>query len=128
MTFTLSQRFMFDAAHTLNRGEASERIHGHTYHCEISMSGAPDPRTGMVCDLAELQSVADGVRDVLDHRLLDTVPDLGPATLENLCLFIGARVRRYPTMSSVRVWRADGGSCLLTLAAPTPPADGQGGD
>ena len=38
--FTLSQRFFFDAAHTLQReieAEGSRRIHGHTYHAEVSV-------------------------------------------------------------------------------------------
>ena len=38
--FTLSQRFFFDAAHTLQReieAEGSRRIHGHTYHAEVAV-------------------------------------------------------------------------------------------
>jgi 6-pyruvoyltetrahydropterin/6-carboxytetrahydropterin synthase len=91
MRYELTQRFHFDAAHTLQReveAEPSRRIHGHTYHAEVSVAGTPDPRTGMVVDLAQLRRAIDGVRDRLDHRLLDEVPGLGPATLENLCAFI----------------------------------------
>ena len=54
----LSQRFYFDAAHTLNRAsrpaeeaDSSKRIHGHTYWAELMLEGEPDPRTGMVVDL-----------------------------------------------------------------------------
>ena len=38
MLFTISQRFFFDAAHTLRReieAEGSRRVHGHTYHAEV---------------------------------------------------------------------------------------------
>lgn len=91
MRYELTQRFHFDAAHTLQReveAEPSRRIHGHTYHAEVSVAGTPDPRTGMVVDLARLRRAIGTVRDRLDHRLLDEVPSLGPATLENLCAFI----------------------------------------
>jgi 6-pyruvoyltetrahydropterin/6-carboxytetrahydropterin synthase len=116
LKFTLSQRFTFDAAHTLDRGEASQRVHGHTYFAEVAMRGEPDVDTGMVVDLAQLRNVADGVRDELDHRLLDDVESLGPATIENLAAFIFRRVSRFPCFVSVRVWRADGGACFVESA------------
>ncbi|RZL53396.1 MAG: 6-carboxytetrahydropterin synthase [Variovorax sp.] len=83
--FTLSQRFFFDAAHTLRRemeAEGSRRIHGHTYHAEVSVSGVPDAATGMVIDLGILRRHLDDVRERLDHHLLDEVPGLGVPTLE----------------------------------------------
>mgnify|MGYP000178535474 CR=1 FL=1 len=46
MKFELSQRFYFEAAHTLHRtidAEGSLRIHGHTYHAEVTIAGQPDP-------------------------------------------------------------------------------------
>jgi 6-pyruvoyltetrahydropterin/6-carboxytetrahydropterin synthase len=44
MKYELSQKFYFEAAHTLERkvdAEGSRRIHGHTYHCEITLEGQP---------------------------------------------------------------------------------------
>jgi 6-pyruvoyltetrahydropterin/6-carboxytetrahydropterin synthase len=117
MRMTLSQRFTFDAAHTLDRGEASQRVHGHTYFGEVSVVGVPSAETGMLVDLDELRNLVEGVRDALDHRLLDDVEDLGVATLENLCAFVARRLGRYPCLSSVRIWRADGGSCRLEVGA-----------
>src|SRR6218665_316057 len=43
MQHTISQRFFFDAAHTLRReieAEGSRRVHGHTYHAEVALTGA----------------------------------------------------------------------------------------
>lgn len=119
MRFILSQRFFFDAAHTLAREietESSRRIHGHTYHAEVWLSGARDPSTGMVVDLGHLRHALDGVRQRLDHRLLDEVPGLHPPTLENLCLFIAEALG--PALGAslvrVRVWReALGDGCTL---------------
>ena len=87
----LSQRFYFEAAHTLHRSietEGSLRIHGHTYEAEVTLQGQPDPETGMLIDLAHLRQEIARVREMLDHRFLDEVDDLGPATLENLCAFL----------------------------------------
>lgn len=118
MQFTVSQRFYFDAAHTLQREietEGSRRIHGHTYHAEVSLSGPRDPVTGMVIDLGLLRQRLAEVRERLDHHLLDEVPDLGPATLENLCLFIAnALPELRPRLARVRVWREGvGDACTL---------------
>lgn len=119
--FTLSQRFFFDAAHTLQReieAEGSRRIHGHTYQAEVAVRGPRDPVTGMVIDLGHLRARCAGVRDRLDHHLLDDVPGLGAATLENLCVFIAdALADLQPPVSRVRVWReAAGDACVLDLS------------
>jgi 6-pyruvoyltetrahydropterin/6-carboxytetrahydropterin synthase len=120
MLFTVSQRFFFDAAHTLKRkieAEGSRRIHGHTYHAEVFLSGPRDPVTGMVIDLGLLRQALGEVRERLDHHMLDEVPDLGPPTLENLCLFIAKALPQLgPQLSRVRVWRdAVGDACTLEL-------------
>jgi 6-pyruvoyltetrahydropterin/6-carboxytetrahydropterin synthase len=121
MTYTISQKFFFDAAHTLRRkieAESSLRVHGHTYHAEVFLTGPLDPATGMVVDLGFVRLEIEQLRAQLDHHLLDEVPGLGPATLENLCRFIFDNIgKRLPQLSSVRVWRdAIGDGCTLTKA------------
>ena len=114
----LSQKFYFEAAHTLRRtidAEGSRRIHGHTYHAEVTVSGPADPDSGMVIDLAYLRLEIAKLRDRLDHHFLDEVPGLGPATLENLCAYI--REQLQPTVAglcAVQVERpASGDRCVL---------------
>jgi 6-pyruvoyltetrahydropterin/6-carboxytetrahydropterin synthase len=121
MRYTISQRFFFDAAHTLRREievESSRRVHGHTYHAEVSLQAPPDPATGMVMDLGVLRRRVEAVRAQLDHRMLDEVPGLGVPTLENLCLFIAEQLADLkPRLSRVRVWReALGDACTLEMA------------
>ena len=121
MNYQISQRFFFDAAHTLRRdieAASSQRIHGHTYNAEISLSGEPDPATGMVLDLGRVRAAIDVLRPQLDHRMLDDIPGLGTATLENLCGYIWrAMAPSLPGLSAVRVWREGmGDSCTLTQA------------
>ena len=116
--FELSQRFYFEAAHTLHRSyetEGSLRIHGHTYEAEVTVSGSSDPVTGMIVDLALLRREIERVRSMLDHRFLDEVKELGPVTLENLTVFIRNQMKiTFPNLTSVMVERrASGDRCVL---------------
>jgi 6-pyruvoyltetrahydropterin/6-carboxytetrahydropterin synthase len=89
--YEVSQQFYFDSAHTLERSveaDPSRRVHGHTYHAEITVAGQPSPATGMVVDLGQVREVIERVRDMLDHRMLNEVEGLGTPTLENLCAFL----------------------------------------
>lgn len=116
--YELSQRFYFEAAHTLRRTietEGSLRIHGHTYEAEVTVSGFPDSKTGMLVDLGDLRQQVARVKEMLDHRFLDEIEHLGPATLENLCGFIRKQLKpTLPQLSSVMVERkASGDRCVL---------------
>ena len=122
--FELSQRFYFEAAHTLRRSQAtgeaesSRRIHGHTYEAVVSIAGVPDAQ-GMVIDLALLRAAIARVREMLDHHFLDEIEGLGPATLENLCVFI-ARHLNVEGIAAVSVERhASGDRCVLRLPTKT---------
>jgi 6-pyruvoyltetrahydropterin/6-carboxytetrahydropterin synthase len=114
----LSQRFFFEAAHTLRRKietEDSLRIHGHTYEAEVTVFGTPDPQSGMLVDLGYLRREVARVREMLDHRFLDEITDLGPATLENLCAFIWKQLKpSLPMLCAVTIERkASGDRCVL---------------
>jgi 6-pyruvoyltetrahydropterin/6-carboxytetrahydropterin synthase len=118
MIYELSQKFFFEAAHTLNRdidAAGSRRIHGHTYHAEVTLIGEPGENSGMVQDLGSVRRHIEAVRLLLDHQFLDDIPDLGPATLENLCKFIFTKlVSRCPHLVAVSVERpASGDKCVL---------------
>jgi 6-pyruvoyltetrahydropterin/6-carboxytetrahydropterin synthase len=93
--FELSKQFRFESAHTLHRqvdADGSRRIHGHSYRAEVVVRGNADPRTGMVVDFGLLEQAIDAARAGLDHHFLDDVADLGPATMENLSLWIWRKV------------------------------------
>jgi 6-pyruvoyltetrahydropterin/6-carboxytetrahydropterin synthase len=116
--YELSQRFYFEAAHTLNRSieaDSSLRIHGHTYEAEVTVAGQPDAVSGMLVDLGYLRCEIARVREMLDHRLLDEVRGLGSATIENLCAFIRAQLEEsVPGLCAVMIERrASGDRCVL---------------
>ena len=111
--FELSKQFRFDAAHTLDRiiqTDSSRRIHGHSYRAEVTIRGNPDPATGMIVDLGILEASMEDARDALDHRFLDEINDLGPATMENISRWIWDRLK--PVVSNlfrVSVYRDSSG-------------------
>ena len=120
--FEISQKFFFDSAHTLRREietDSSLRVHGHTYNAQVTLGGQVDAATGMVVDLGLLRLAIEQLRPQLDHRLLDEVAGLGPATLENLCAFIWRDLSAvFSSLVEVRVWRDSvGDSCILRAAA-----------
>jgi 6-pyruvoyltetrahydropterin/6-carboxytetrahydropterin synthase len=112
----LSKQVRFEAAHTLHRdidAEPSRRIHGHSYRAEVAVRGKPEAGSGMVIDLRRFEQALDTVRDGLDHRFLDEVDGLGPATLENLSSWIWRRVAGdCPGLHRVTVYRdSTGDAC-----------------
>jgi 6-pyruvoyltetrahydropterin/6-carboxytetrahydropterin synthase len=116
MPHELSKRFRFDAAHTLNRKvdvEPSKRIHGHSYQAEVTLSGEVDPTSGMLVDLGLVDRELAKLHEALDHRLLDEIEGLGPATIENLATWIWNRLDgALPGLKAVRVFRESyGDSC-----------------
>ena len=125
MRYEISQKFFFDAAHTLKReieADSSRRIHGHTYYAEVTLAGQPDPHSGMVVDLGLVRVAIEQLRPRLDHHMLDDVPGLGPATLENLCAFIWRELApALPGLATVRVWRDSVGDSCTLRAPPAAP-------
>ena len=116
----LGRRYRFAASHRLHSAQLSEaenyRLygkcnnphgHGHNYVLEISVSGAVDPATGMLANLADLDGFVE--REILepfDHRSLnEEVPafrDLVPTT-ENLCVEIFRRLKSFSPAKLERV-------------------------
>jgi 6-pyruvoyltetrahydropterin/6-carboxytetrahydropterin synthase len=100
----LSRRYRFSASHRLHSADMSteENVatygkcnnphgHGHNYTLEVTVSGPVDQSTGMVCNLADLDSVVE--REVLPRfhlTNLNTLQEFGKLvpTTENLSVEI----------------------------------------
>jgi 6-pyruvoyltetrahydropterin/6-carboxytetrahydropterin synthase len=108
----LTRRVSFAAAHRYRvPGWSDERnestfglcarpsYHGHSYACDVTVTGELDPVTGFVVDLGLLDAVLQReVRERLDHRNINTdVPEFADGRLiptgENLARFIAERVQ-----------------------------------
>ncbi len=97
----LTRKYEFCASHRLYNPTFSETQnwevfrecshvngHGHNYELEVTVSGTPDPVTGMLVDIYELDQVVQRVLlQKMDHRHLnfdvDFLKDLIP-TAENI--------------------------------------------
>jgi len=80
--------YHFSAAHQLQQPALSADanaalygpcagLHGHNYYVEVTVSGTPDPVTGMAVDLGAIDSgVQRALLAEVDHRRLEAVPAL----------------------------------------------------
>src|SRR5947209_16967949 len=100
----LTRRYHFAASHRLHLNDASlaenqatygkcnnPHGHGHNYTVEVTLSGAVDPQTGMVCNLADLDGFTNAeILERFDHTNLNHVPELANVvpTTERLCIAI----------------------------------------
>lgn len=108
----LTRCVSFAAAHRYRRPEWSEEenqrvfgacanpsYHGHSYRCDVTVTGEVDPVTGFAADLAILDRIlAVEVRDRFDHRNINIdVPEFAEGKLiptgENLARFIADRIQ-----------------------------------
>lgn len=113
MPASLTRRIRFAAAHRYSRPDWSEErnlevfgpcanpsYHGHSYVCDVTVSGPVDDETGFVVDLGFLDAVLrEEIHDRFDHRNINTdVPEFGDGRLiptgENLARFIFQRVQQ----------------------------------
>ncbi|MEO8335126.1 MAG: 6-carboxytetrahydropterin synthase [bacterium] len=108
----LTRRVSFAAAHRYRiaswsdeRNEAAfgacarPNFHGHSYVCDVTVTGEIDPVTGFLVDLPALdEALQVEVRHRFDHSNINLdVPEFGEGGLmptgENLARFIGERVQ-----------------------------------
>src|SRR5262245_31303952 len=113
----LTRRVTFAAAHRYRRPDWSDQrneevfgpcarpsFHGHSYTCDVTVTGEIDDETGFLVDLGLLDRVLTReVRDRFDHRNINTdVPEFADGRLvptgENLARFIFERVQKSLTM------------------------------
>src|ERR1700686_430504 len=97
----LTRRYLFSASHRLHSDDMSVEEnqtvygkcnnphgHGHNYSLEVTVSGQVDARTGMVCNLADLDCfVHEKILERFGHQNLNTLAEFQGIvpTTENLC-------------------------------------------
>ena len=97
-----------DAQNLATFGPLAE-YHGHDYECGVTVSGAPDPATGMIVDLPLLDAIlAEEVVGRCGGQPLNTLPEFASGrplpTCEALASILYARIAaRLP--SGVRLLR-----------------------
>lgn len=116
----LGRRYRFAASHRLHTSRLSDeenyRVygkcdnpfgHGHNYVVEVSVSGEVDSATGMIANLADLDSFVERqIIEPFDHRYLnEEVAAFGGRvpTTENLCIEVFQRLKNFPKAKLERV-------------------------
>ena len=100
----LTKRYWFSASHRLHcdalSAEENRDVyrkcnnphgHGHNYALEVTVTGQVDSKTGMVCNLADLDGfVHENILERFGHENLNTLPEFQGVvpTTENLCMEI----------------------------------------
>ena len=137
LALLLTRRVTFSAAHVLRREEWDDarnesvfgicaRDDGHNYVLEVSVSGEPDPETGMVLNLRELDRVVrEAIVEHVDHRHLNyDVPFLDGVvpTAENVALAfwerLDGRLEEWPSgarLSRLRLVESENNAVELSL-------------
>ena len=89
------KQFTFEAAHRLPNvpeGHKCARLHGHSFHVEIHVSGPIGADTGWVMDFADLKTAFAPLHRVLDHNYLNDIPGLENPTSEHIARWIWERL------------------------------------
>ncbi len=118
VAMTIIKELRFEAAHHLPHtpeGHKCRRLHGHSFRCEIHVTGEVDPTTGWVCDFAELTNAFAPLMADLDHHILNDVPGLENATSEILARYIWDRLcGPLPGLCAVVIHETCTARCIYT--------------
>ncbi|MFQ5441991.1 MAG: 6-carboxytetrahydropterin synthase QueD [Thermodesulfobacteriota bacterium] len=105
----------FSSAHNLRGYEgACERLHGHNWKVEVSVSSGKLDRLGMVMDFRKLKAETAKIIETIDHRYLNEVPpfDSENPSAENIASFLFKELSTVVNdnakkISRVRVWESE---------------------
>lgn len=112
MKTSVTKSFGFEAAHYLPDYEgACNRLHGHSYKMQVTVSGSVDEMSGMIIDFNVLKSVVNNeVVDKYDHRYLNDFFE--NPTAENMVQHIFRELSAKFTkmglvLESVKLWETE---------------------
>lgn len=110
------KEFTFEAAHLLPNvpaGHKCGRLHGHSYHVRLYLSGEVGETSGWVMDFGELKEHFKPVYDRLDHRYLNEVKGLENPTSENIARWIWEELKpSLPPLSQVEIRETCTSGCI----------------
>lgn len=110
------KEFSFEAAHRLPNvpeGHKCARLHGHSFHVRIYVSGDVGEQSGWVMDYADVKRAFDPIHKQLDHYYLNDIPGLENPTSEHLCRWIWRKLKpALPALSKVEVRETCTTGCL----------------
>ncbi|HEY5547132.1 MAG TPA: 6-carboxytetrahydropterin synthase QueD [Gemmatimonadaceae bacterium] len=112
----LFAEFSFEAAHRLPNvppDHKCARLHGHSFHMRVTVTGPVDPKLGWVIDFADVKKAFTLVGAALDHRYLNEIEGLENPTSEVLARWIWDRVKpSLPLLSAVEIRETCTAGCV----------------
>ena len=74
------------------------RLHGHNYVLKVTVTGNPDPVTGMIINLTDLNRIIQSeIIDWVDHKNISEEIDIfrkKTPTVENMCVIFWDRLKK----------------------------------
>lgn len=108
--------FSFEAAHRLPNvppDHKCARLHGHSFHVEIYVSGPIDPHVGWVMDFGDVKKAFKPILDQLDHYYLNDIEGLENPTSESVARWIWKRLKPdLPLLSAVKIRETCTSGCI----------------
>ena len=84
--------FRFHAARhlpNLDDNHICKQTHGHTFNLTVYVDGNIDTTTGFVIDFFDIDKIVNAnILSIIDHKLLNDIPNLSNPTSENLSKWI----------------------------------------
>ncbi len=110
------KEFHFEAAHRLPNvpeGHKCSRLHGHSFHVRLTLSGEVDPIFGWVDDFSEIKRAFTPLHDALDHRYLNDISGLENPTSEHIARWIWKKLKpELPLLSAVEIRETCTSGCI----------------
>lgn len=134
MPIEITRRTHFSASHRLHSPHLSEEEnrkvygacnnphgHGHNYYLEVTITGEPDPKTGMIINLSDLDKIIerDIVSKVDHHHFNHDVPFMNDVipTVENIVsVFWRILDNQLPEgmLKQIKLWESENNSATYT--------------
>jgi len=118
MSTTIIKSLHFEAAHRLPntpKGHKCRELHGHSYTCEIHITGAVDRDRGWVCDFADIKDAFAPLHAMLDHHVLNDIDGLTNPTAENIAKWVWERLTvRIDGLAAIVIHETPTSRCVYT--------------
>ena len=110
------KEFHLEAAHRLPNvpeGHKCARLHGHSFHVRLTLTGPVGEDSGWVMDFADLKQQFEPLHNQLDHRYLNEIDGLENPTSENIARWIWQRLKAgLPALSEVEIRETCTSGCV----------------
>ncbi|HAD08691.1 MAG TPA: 6-carboxytetrahydropterin synthase QueD [Porticoccaceae bacterium] len=108
--------FTFEAAHMLPHvadNHKCKRLHGHSFHVTVYVSGPVKDRSGWVMDFGDIKQACEPIYQALDHRYLNDIPGLENPTSEHIARWIWVKLLPdLPMLNKVEVRETCTSGCV----------------